>query len=169
MRIWQVPACKIKSTSTCILECGTPSWACFCLKPPLTYLPILISVVMALYSVDSFISGNILKTKNCVHWTLINFTHAVLDLLLVKMFAHYPLHSWFGWASTVLSLLRFYFGTMPNQPQMFLILYFAQISAYVLPKIGQNITQIKAFYVHFLRLSLQILPEQIQKYGDLSI
>ena len=65
----------------------------FCLKPPLIYLPIMISVVMALYSVDSFISGNILKTKNCVHWTLINFTHAVLDLLLVKMFAHYPLHS----------------------------------------------------------------------------
>ena len=28
LRIWQVPACKIKPSSTCILECGTPSWAC---------------------------------------------------------------------------------------------------------------------------------------------
>ena len=27
--IWQVPACKMKPSSTCILECGTPSWACF--------------------------------------------------------------------------------------------------------------------------------------------
>ena len=59
--------------------------------------------------------------------------------------------------------------TMPNQPQMFLIQNFPLISGYFPPKIGQNITQIKAFYVHFLRLSLQILPEQIQKYGDLSI
>ena len=29
LRIWQVPACKMKPSSTCILECGTPSWACF--------------------------------------------------------------------------------------------------------------------------------------------
>ena len=28
LRIWQVPACKLKPSSTCILECGTPSWAC---------------------------------------------------------------------------------------------------------------------------------------------
>ena len=28
LRIWQVPACKMKPSSTCILECGTPSWAC---------------------------------------------------------------------------------------------------------------------------------------------
>ena len=27
-RIWQVPACKMKPSSTCILDCGTPSWAC---------------------------------------------------------------------------------------------------------------------------------------------
>ena len=27
----KVPACKMKPSSTCILECGTPSWAClFC-------------------------------------------------------------------------------------------------------------------------------------------
>ena len=25
----QVPACKMKPSSTCILQCGTPSWACF--------------------------------------------------------------------------------------------------------------------------------------------
>ena len=29
LRIWQVPAFKMKPSSTCILECGTPSWACF--------------------------------------------------------------------------------------------------------------------------------------------
>ena len=28
LRIWQVPACKMKRSSTCTLECGTPSWAC---------------------------------------------------------------------------------------------------------------------------------------------
>ena len=28
LRIWQVLACKMKPRSTCILECGTPSWAC---------------------------------------------------------------------------------------------------------------------------------------------
>ena len=27
--IWKVPACKMKPSSTCILECGTPSWACY--------------------------------------------------------------------------------------------------------------------------------------------
>ena len=27
LRIWQVPACMMKPSSTCILECGTPSWA----------------------------------------------------------------------------------------------------------------------------------------------
>ena len=29
LRIWQVPACKMKQSSTCILECCTPSCACF--------------------------------------------------------------------------------------------------------------------------------------------
>ena len=29
LRTWQVPACKFKPSSSCILECGTPSWACF--------------------------------------------------------------------------------------------------------------------------------------------
>ena len=29
MRIWQVTSYKINPSSTCILECGTPSWACF--------------------------------------------------------------------------------------------------------------------------------------------
>ena len=28
LRIWQVQAFKMKPSSTCILECGTPSWAC---------------------------------------------------------------------------------------------------------------------------------------------
>ena len=28
LRIWQIPACKMKASSTCILECGTPSWDC---------------------------------------------------------------------------------------------------------------------------------------------
>ena len=27
-RIWQVQPCNMKPSSTCILECGTPSWAC---------------------------------------------------------------------------------------------------------------------------------------------
>ena len=35
LRIWLVHDCKMKPSSTCILECGTPSWACFfyCLSP----------------------------------------------------------------------------------------------------------------------------------------
>ena len=32
LRIWLVPAWKMKPSSTCFLECGTPSWACFCLS-----------------------------------------------------------------------------------------------------------------------------------------
>ena len=29
LRIWLVHDCKMKPSSTCILECGTPSWDCY--------------------------------------------------------------------------------------------------------------------------------------------
>ena len=34
LRIWKVPACKMKPSSTLILECGTPCWACFFIYIP---------------------------------------------------------------------------------------------------------------------------------------
>ena len=57
--------------------------------------------------------------------------------------------------------------TMPNQPQMFLVLYFAPNFSVFLHKVVQNITQIKAFSVPML-IAL-ILPSSVQAGSSVQV